>query len=71
MPLALELGWGTLSGKVCPLLSQLLVSSFRFEQVLEFLTYSVTKIVWIITRFGTECAEINEKKLKGQKLRVQ
>lgn len=41
--------------------------SFPFEQVLEFPTHSVIKTVWILTSFGTECAETNEKNPKRQK----
>lgn len=39
--------------------------SFPFERFLEFPTSSVTKTVWIITSFGTQRAETNEKKPKG------
>jgi len=64
--LALDLGFWTFSGKICPPLLQSLLSHFHLERVLQFPVNLVTKTVWLITRFGTECAEIHEKNPKGQ-----
>lgn len=39
--------------------------SFPSEQTLEFPMYSGTKIVWIITNFGTSVLKTHERKPKG------